>query len=221
MNEFFLGNPHIVIDKSRSKYVLLDQYLHEVDSQSQYPMFTILTRGYKLRRFKSQLKKDLRAYKKKCKILKTKPDKGFLKMHKDINFYLNICPDADYNILELLRRNITKLNPKYHNYQSACAEYLRELARLYDGNPDLLPVDINFATANNHLSGRHKYISNSFISPGDEFIKDFSAAYIQPHSERDNFIRSYAYEPYKPVYNSKYYAEKYVYTPKSTPHEDR
>lgn len=220
MNENFSLKPHIVINKSRSKYVLLDENLLEVDSQTQASLFTLFTRGHKLRKFRSQLRKDLRAYKKECKLLKTKPDKDFLKMHKDIMFYLSICPDADYNILELIRRNIVHLNPKYHNYQAACAEYLRELARLTDGNPNLMPFDINFATEDNHLSTKHKYISNSFVSFFGGFVDDFRDICKTPDDERTSFLKSYAYEPFKPVYNSKYYAQKYVYTPEQT-NEDR
>lgn len=221
MNEKNSKKPHIVINQSRSKYYILDEYLTEIDSQEQLSPFLMFTRKHKLRKFKAQLRKDLRAYKKKCRLLKVKPDKGFLKMHKDINFYLSICPDADYNILELLRRNITRLNPKYHNYQSACAEYLRELARLHDGNPDLLPFDINFATDNNKLSSNHKYISNTFVAPFSNFLEVFKNISFKTPSKREKFIISHSYEPYKPEYNSKYYAEKYVYTPEKTTHADR
>lgn len=221
MDKNFSKKPHIVINQSKSKYYLLDEYLTVVDSQKQSSLFLLFTRKHKLKKFKSQLKKDLRAYKKKCRLLKVKPDKGFLRMHKDILFYLSICPDADYNILELLRRNITSLNPKYHNYQAACAEYLRELARLQDGNPDLLPFDINFATDNNKIQSFHRYISNSFFAPFGDFLEVFQEISFKTASKRQQFILSHAYEPYKPVYNSKYYAEKYVYTPEKTTHEDR
>ncbi|MBQ3408065.1 MAG: hypothetical protein IJH12_02525 [Clostridia bacterium] len=213
--------PHIVIDESRSKYVLLDANLTEIDVQTQMPVFSFITRKYKLKKFRLQLKKDLKKYKRKCRILKTKPDKGFLKMNKDIQFYLSICPDADYNILELLRRNITKVDTRYHNYQSACAEYLRELAKLYDGNPALLPFDINFATENNKLHSKHKYISNTFISKVGDVVENFKLICSKSKKEREQFIESHTYMPNTPYKNSKYFAEKYVYTPQDTAHDYR
>lgn len=59
-------------------------------------------------------------------------------MHTSIKFYLWLCPDADYNILELLRKNITKINPYYKNYQTACYEYLKELTQLKEADPNNL-----------------------------------------------------------------------------------
>ncbi|MBR2704208.1 MAG: hypothetical protein IKE91_01930 [Clostridia bacterium] len=215
MDKNFSKKPHIVINQSKSRYYLLDANLTEIDSQKQSSLFIIFTRKHKLKKFKAQLKRDLKAYKKKCKFYGSKPDKGFLRMYKDIRFYLSICPDADYNILELLRRNISNLDSRYHNYQAACAEYLRELAKLQDGNPDLLPFDINFATDNNRISSLHKYISNSYFAPFGDFLEIFKDISHKPTDEREEFLRSHAYEPAKVVYNSKYYAEKYVYTPQN------
>ncbi|MBR1540942.1 MAG: hypothetical protein IJ629_07400 [Clostridia bacterium] len=208
--------PHIVIDRSGNNYTLLDKDLHEIDTIKQISAFNIFTHSRKLKSFRKQLKKDLKKYKKTCKLLGKEVDHNFLKMHKDILYYLDLCPDADYCILELIRRNITHMNIGYSNYQTACAEYLHELAKLTDGDPTLMPVTINYATINNRISSKHKYISNSFISYSNDCVSDFIDIFRQLHSRNSAYLRCHSY--FEPDYttdnleNSKYNRVKNVYS---------
>ena len=155
------------------------------------------------------LRADLAAYKKACKAKHRKPSKKIKRMHKEMLYNLKLCPDADFHILELLRRNITKLNPNFNNYQTACALYLQELSELYDGDPDQLPFDINFATSDNCLYIDHKYISNTFISNSKDVIGDFRKAYQKPISQRDKFLAEHRYtipkapEKFEQAYSSE------------------
>lgn len=152
---------HIIIDKKEAlntNYYLLDSNLNVVETKSVNNIKTFFLRKHNLKAFKKQIKKDKASYLANCKIKNIIPDKDFIDMHRKINFYLFLCPDADYQILELIRNNITNLNTSYSNYQSACAEYLHELACLSSGNPDAMPFDINYCL-DEPISNNHKYIS--------------------------------------------------------------
>ena len=199
------GKFHIVIDKTKSNYTLLDSNFQIIDSIHTNPIAYFFTKKFKLSAFKRDTKSELRKYVKKCRLIKQKPDSQIVKMFKDMCFYIDLCPDANPNILELLRRNVTNLNKTYVNYQTASAEYLRELAKLTEGDPSLLPFDINFATSSHSIIGNHKYISNSFISPTDNYISDFVLLQNEQDYEREKLIQSHSYceGEGKPKYKSE------------------
>ena len=207
---YFDKKLHIVINKYKSQYTLLDYNLNQIDSIQTNPIINFITRPFKLKLFKFRISSEFRAYKRYCRAHHMKVNKRIKKMHKDMIFYLKLCPDADYNILELLRRNVTKINTGYANYQTACAEYLRELAKLYDGDPDCLPFDINFATTDNYISSNHKYISNTFISNSKNFIQDFTHICKKPKSEREKYLEEHRYTSFKPTAKSQYISEKKI-----------
>jgi len=208
--------PHIVVNPSKGTYTLLDANLNEIATQKQIPFISYLFRSHQLNKFKQQLKTDLRNYKKICAQRHIKPDSNFLKMHTDIFFYLQICPDADYCILELVRNNFLKTNMGYTNYQSACAEYLRELAKLDDGNPLLIPFDINYATPNGTINSKHKYISNAFIPTTNNPVQQFKTFMKKPLSERDKYLESFSNYAVDPIHNylhlSKYKSSQSIPT---------
>ena len=129
-------------------------------------------------------------------------------MHRDIKFYINICPDADYYILELIRKHLTNLNHNYLNYQTACAEYLRELAKLYDGDPDLIPFDINFETSDNLLWKDHKYISNTFVSLSNNPVEDFRKIKKSSPRIRNEYLISHRLTNSNPNLVYKYALQK-------------
>lgn len=181
--------PHIVIGNFGRHY-LLDKHLHVIDTADSYPVIGYLARAHNLRKFKRQLKRDLKSYKQHCRAMHQSPDQKFIKMHKDIRFYLELCPDADYCILELLRKHITKLDSNYSNYQTACAEYLRELAKYSDGDPDLLPFDINYATLDNYTCKNHRFIANTFVSFSDP-VDDFRQICKAAPDKREEFLTSH------------------------------
>lgn len=206
--------PHIVINSNQSTYTLLDANLNEVAVQKQIPFINYIFRGYTLGKFKRQLKIDLKKYKKTCALRHVEPDSKFLKMHEDIIFYLKICPDADYCILELLRKSFQKTNMGYSNYQTACAEYLRELAKLDEGNPSLMPFDINYATSTGTINSNHKYISNAFISFSGDPVQQFKSLMKKPLSERHKYLESFSTYRIDPIHSylnkSKYKSSRAV-----------
>lgn len=185
--------PHIVINKYKTYYALLDANFNLIDSISIDPISSFILKFSHRFEFKRMLRTDLAAYKKACKARHIKPSKKIKQMHKEMLYNLKLCPDADFYILQLLRRNITKLNPEFSNYQTACALYLQELSMLHDGDPDQLPFDINFATSDNRIYIDHKYISNTFISNSKDVITDFRKAYQIPISKRDKFLKEHRF----------------------------
>lgn len=198
---------HIVIDPDSGNYTLLDSKLNIVDTMHTESLFSFFTQGPKLRKFNKQLKSDFKKYKKMCN--KNMPiDPNFKKMYKLTKYYLKLCPDADYQILELIRNNITKINPTYANYQTACAEYLYELAQLRDGDPDKMPFDINFCC--DKINSNHSYISYRFDYAPDPVLR-FKTIYSQIHNTESDFQSSIKYNA-QPV-KTKFSNVKNVRTP--------
>lgn len=202
---------HIIIDKF-GLYYLLDSNFNVIETVITNSLFDLFFKSYNLRKFKKQLTNDLMIYKKKCKLANIRPNHHFLKMHRDIKFYLNICPDADYHILEFIRKHITELDSNYSNYQTACAEYLRELAKLYDGNPDILPFDINYATSDNNMCKDHKYISNTFVSFSNNPVEDFISIRKFPQNIRENYLVSHRLTIPEPNPVSNYTSQRKLHT---------
>lgn len=202
---------HIVINKSKTLYTLLDQHLQIVDTISVNPIFNFFGKFYKIKKFKSRINSDFKTYRKRFGTTNIEDYKKLKKLHKDILFYLDLCPDVDCNILELLRRNVTKVDYNYSNYHTSCAEYLHELAKLFDGNPDVLPFDINFATSDNILTSNHKYISNSFLSSSDNAVNDYISIYQNSQSQREQFLEEHRWTDYNPSYTSKYTSQRSIH----------
>ena len=192
---------HILIDPHKGNYYLFDSNFKIVDTSNYNKFFKFFLRSHNLKKFKKQLNSDFKEYKKFCKQNKIKINSEFKKLNKKIKFYLWLCPDADYNILELLRKNITKINPAYSNYQSACAEYLHELAKFSDGDSENLCFDINF-TVNDLIGNNHRFISNAIgksTNPVESYVKsnsiDESAQFISdihfdPIPKSDDFFNT-------------------------------
>lgn len=163
---------HFVIDTLTGDYSLLDSNYKVVDTAHTNPFLKFFTKKYHLRVFKKQLKSDFKNYKMRCKLHNKKISPELKKINRQIKFYLWFCPDADYNILELLRKNITKINPNYPNYQVACRDYLKELAHLKEGNANNLGFDINLATIDGLSGSNHRYISNIMVR-SDSTVNDY------------------------------------------------
>lgn len=205
---------HIVIDQNSGNYTLLDSYLNIVDSIDSNPLFSFFTQKYKLHKFKKQLRRDFKSYIKSCHTNNQVPDSNFKDMYKKTKFYLSICPDADYQILELLRNNVTKMNPNYANYQTACAEYLYELAQYRDGDPDNMPFDINFCC--DKIDNKHSYIAYQF-SPSPDPVQTFKTLYKQRNNVQSEFQSNIRYDAKVP--NTKFSNVRKVRTP--IVHDDR
>ena len=205
---------HIVIDQSSGNYTLLDSYLNIVDSMDSNPLFSFFTQKYKLHKFKRQLKRDFKSYIKSCHKNKQVPDSKFKDMYKKTKYYLAICPDADYQILELLRNNVTKINPNYANYQTACTEYLYELAKYGDGDPDNMPFDINFCC--DKINNKHSYISYQF-NPSPNPVQTFKTLYKQKNNVQSECQSNIRYDAIVP--NTKFSDVRKVRTPIT--HDDR
>ena len=144
---------------------------------------------YKLHKFKKELKRDYKDYKKDCKRKKIPLDDDLKKSYKAIKFYIWFCPDANFNILELLKNNITKTDSKYKNYQSACYDYLHELASLKYGDPEKMGFDIVLATLDGLSGSNHRYISDIIVRSNNT-VND----YIKAHRVSSN--------PSQPINNS-------------------
>lgn len=188
---------HIVVEPNTGMYALLDSKLQTVDivyRNFESPTLNFIFRRFELHKFKKLLKSDLKSYKKDCKKNYDYVSYDFFNMYKKMFYYLKLCPDADYQILKLLRRNVTFLNSNYSNYQTACAEYLRELAKFENGDACNLPFDINFATDNIGYNN-HKYISNVF-GKSDDPIKSFSDMCRDTNSKYD-FIKQNKITPHR------------------------
>lgn len=175
---------HIIIDPVAGNYTLLDSNLRFVDSMHSNPLFSFFTQHHNLKKFKKQLKNDFKLYKKYCKQTNKSLNPDFKEMFSLTKYYLKLCPDADYQILELLRKNITRINPSYANYQTACAEYLYELAQLRDGDPSKLPFDINFCC--DKICSDHSYISYRF-DPAPDPVQRFRTIYTRQHNLQNEF----------------------------------
>ena len=111
---------HFVID-GNGNYYLLNSKLDLVDQLRSNRVENFFLRKYNLSQFKKQLKSDLKTYKSNCKKSHTTPNYDITRIYRKIKLYLFLCPDADYQILTLLRKNITKVNSNYTNYFVACA----------------------------------------------------------------------------------------------------
>ena len=175
---------HIIINPITGEYYLLDKNLTLTDYICSNPIKDFLKKIFNLnlKQFKKQLKSDFALYKHNCKKYKQPINPYFTDMYRKMKYYLMICPDADYNILELIRKNISKINPYYENYQTACAEYLHELANLDKGNP----IDINYAT-DDEVCSNHKYISNYFGKSKDP-VNSFRKTYLK--NRNDEFLNA-------------------------------
>lgn len=199
---------HIIIDPDSGDYTLLDSNLNIIDYIHKNPIFSFITQHHKLKQFKKQLKKDFKLYKKSCKAHNKKPNRDFKSMFSSTKYYLKLCPDADYQILELLRNNITKINPNYSNYQTACAEYLYELAQLRDGDSSKMPFDINFCC--DKIDNDHVYISNRF-DPAPDPVQKFRSLYSKEHNLESKFQSDIRYEAKVP--NTKFAKVRSIHIP--------
>lgn len=210
---------HFVIDTLTGDYTLLDSNYNIVDTAHCNPIISFFKRRINRYKFKKQLKLDLKIYKNNCKYNNKKPNSNFVNMNRSIKFYLWLCPDADYNILELLRKNITKIDSNYPNYQTACHDYLKELAQLKYGDPSNLGFDINLATIDGATSSNHSYISNILIrskSTVSDYIMahkvhttskqtgtHYSSNYRAPKTRNYNFDQNYNPHPSYKNYESR------------------
>ena len=188
-------NSHFVIDTLTGDYALLDSNYNIVATAHCNPVISFFKRRINRHKFKKQLKKDLKIYKSTCKYNNKKTNSNFIKMNRAMKFYLWLCPDADYNILELLRKNITKIDSRYPNYQTACHEYLKELAQLNNGDASNLGFDINLATVDGSTSSNHSYISNILIrskSTVSDYIKSHKP-YGSSSQTRSTYSSNYDY----------------------------
>lgn len=162
---------HIVIDPRKGNYSLLNNELQLVDTIHKNRISNFFLKHFYLNKFKKQLDKDYRTYKKLCKKNKIPLDSSLKKINEHIKYCLSLCPDADYQILELLRNNIGKVAPSYGNYQTACAQYLHELAVDFP-YPSRMPFDLNYAC--DVLTNHHRHIASTFgysDNPVDTFRK--------------------------------------------------
>lgn len=177
---------HIIID-THGNYFLLDSKLQIIDTIYTNPILNIITKKHNLRTFRKQLNSDFKKYKKHCKKSNITMDSDFVNMHKAMKYYLKLCPDADYNILDLIRLNFYKMDSSYENYQSMCAEYLHELAKTTYGNLDNMPFGIYFST-DDYVTNNHKYISYQFDGKSNP-VETFRNIYYQkngnPYSLED------------------------------------
>ena len=167
---------HIIIDTYTGNYTLLDQNMNVVDTLHKNYIWHILIGKHLLKKFKKILKKDFRLYKKECRHKKIHIDKNLKSINKYIKYYLSLCPDADYYILELLRRNTTKVNPSYGNYQTACAQYLHELA-VDIPHPERMPFDL-FYICNDLIYSNHRAIATP-LARSNNPIENFKKKYLQ------------------------------------------
>ena len=188
-------NSHFVIDTLTGDYTLLDSNYNIVATAHCNPVISFFKRRINRHKFKKKLKTDLKIYKSTCKYNNKKPNSNFIKMNRAMKFYLWLCPDADYNILELLRKNITKIDSRYPNYQTACHEYLKELAQLNNGDASNLGFDINLATVDGATSSNHSYISNILIrskSTVSDYIKSHKP-YSSSSQTKSTYSSNYNY----------------------------
>lgn len=152
-----------------------------------------------MRKFKRELNSDFKKYEKNCRFNCKKCDPNIKKMIRSMKFYLWLCPDADYNILELLRKNITKIDPHYNYYQTACYEYLRELAHFNNSDPDNLGFDITLATIDGISSSHHRYFCN-VIKRSNSTVTD----YIRKHTHTSK--PQYTYNNSQSQYSNRSYS---------------
>lgn len=153
---------HIVIDH-KGNYYLLDCYLDIVDEKHINPLIKKITKKRDLKNFKNQVKIDFKRYQNMCKSKNIDIDSNIKTIFHKLNFFLFICPDADYQILSLIRENITKINSSYKNYFTACLEYLEALVFPEDKN--MMPIDINYSCKSyfdDLVMGNHEKIANVF-----------------------------------------------------------
>ena len=110
--------PHLIIDTYSGEYTLLNSNYNVVAKTYCNPILYHFINRYKLHKFKKELKRDYKDYKKDCKRKKIPLDDDLKKSYKAIKFYIWFCPDANFNILELLKNNITK-TPSFVHYTSS------------------------------------------------------------------------------------------------------
>lgn len=200
---------HIIIDR-RGNYFLLDSKLQVIDSVYTNPILNFITRKHNLRTFKKQLNFDFKKYKKYCQKANISVDPDFTYMHKRMKYYLDLCPDADYNILELIRLNVHNMDSSYRNYQSMCAEYLHELAKKTHGNLDNMPFGIYFST-DDYVTSDHQYIAYQFdgkTNPVETFRNIYYSEFGKPDCLDD-------YRCYEAIgkYNPQFTHIKHLRTP--------
>ena len=181
--------PHLIIDTYSGEYTLLNSNYNVVAKTYCNPILYHFINRYRLHKFKKELKRDYKDYKKDCKRKKIPLDDDLKKSYKAIKFYIWFCPDANFNILELLKNNITKTDSKYKNYQSACYDYLHELASLKYGDPEKMGFDIVLATLDGLSGSNHRYISDIIVRSNNT-VND----YIKAHRVSSN--------PSQPINNS-------------------
>lgn len=179
---------HIVIDPYDGTYTLLDRNLETVDTiyrKCNIPIIRYFYKKFELISFIRELKSDYEKFKQNYKQLKSKNNfilpstqekyKSLKEAYHKIIEFLFLCPDADYQILKLIKDNITNINPFYKNYIAACAEYLDELA---SNDPDKcnLPFDLNYACEGHFddlVLGNHIKLANTFphsYNPVEKYI---------------------------------------------------
>lgn len=207
-NQSISKKAHIIISKGH--YYLLDsKTLEIIDHIYSNPITKIFKRHSKLKKFKKQLNKDLKIYKNFCKRTKKYIDKNFIEMHKRIKYYLKLCPDADYVILDLIRRNVKKLDLPYENYQSICAEYLHELAKLSFGNLNNIPFDIWYSCSDT-ITTNHKYIAYEFTTEKHP-VDSFREIYYEQNG-KTTYLDEYRCEAPTIKYNPSFNSVKHIQT---------
>lgn len=197
-----VSKPHLIIDTYSGEYTLLNSNYNVVAKTYCNPRLYHFINRYKLHKFKKELKRDYRNYKKDCKRKKFPIDKDLKRLYKAIKFYIWLCPDANFNILELLKNNITKTESRYKNYPSACHDYLHELANLKYGDPKKMGFDIILATLDGSSESTHRYISNTIVRSNNT-TNDYIKAHQVSPSPRQQINNSYTMPRYESRQNSK------------------
>lgn len=197
-----VSKPHLIIDAYSGEYTLLNSNYNVVAKTYCNPRLYHFINRYKLHKFKKELKRDYRNYKKDCKRKKFPIDKDLKRLYKAIKFYIWLCPDANFNILELLKNNITKTESRYKNYPSACHDYLHELANLKYGDPKKMGFDIILATLDGSSESTHRYISNTIVRSNNT-TNDYIKAHQVSPSPRQQINDSYTMPRYESRQNSK------------------
>lgn len=165
-----LSKAHIIVDH-RGNYYMLDKNLRVVAQEHSLPISNFLKRKFNLIKFRITMSRDLRMYKKTYK-RRTNPE--VIRAYKDLKLFLKLCPDADYQILKLLKDNITIIDTKCPHYFVACAEYLDELSSDY---PDInnIPFNLNYLCEglfDDLTTGYHRCISN-ILPKSDNPVQEY------------------------------------------------
>lgn len=193
--DFNMSKPHILIDH-KGNYYFIDCNLKLVDRISAHPILSFFARKFNYLSFRSQIRSDFSNYKRKSPRL---INRNIKEAYKKLKFYLELCPDADFQILQLLRNNIQKVNPSCPHYLIACAQYLHELACTFP-DKDAVPFNLTYMCQGNFddlVVGYHRDFAN-VLPKSDNALSDYTAHLskeIYEENKKRDFTASIAYTP--------------------------